>query len=115
MTWQGRAVRGKVPGFWGGKSTSKAKQAAVRENGKKGGRPKGSKLEKFVETYQAKLKELEQTYEAHHAEEVASRQRLEADYRVMEADRDALKAELATLKASLTTPAITGGRNIELD
>jgi purine nucleoside permease len=27
-------------GYWGGKSKSKAKQAAVRENGKKGGRPK---------------------------------------------------------------------------
>ena len=37
------AALGRLGGIKGGKSKSAAKIAAVRENGKKGGRPKGSK------------------------------------------------------------------------
>ena len=37
------AALGRLGGMKGGKSRSAAKVAAVRENGRKGGRPKGSK------------------------------------------------------------------------
>lgn len=37
------AALGRLGGMKGGKSKSAAKIAAVRENGRKGGRPKGSK------------------------------------------------------------------------
>lgn len=37
------AALGRLGGMKGGKSRSAAKVAAVRENGKKGGRPKGAK------------------------------------------------------------------------
>ena len=37
------AALGRLGGMKGGKSRSAAKIAAVRENGRKGGRPKGSK------------------------------------------------------------------------
>lgn len=38
--WHDRSVRGEIPGRVGGLSTSRAKAAAARENGKLGGRPK---------------------------------------------------------------------------
>ena len=43
------AALGRLGGMKGGKSRSAAKVAAVRENGRKGGRPKGSKNKAKVE------------------------------------------------------------------
>jgi hypothetical protein len=38
--WQGRTIKGEVPGRVGGLARSRAKAAASRKNGKLGGRPK---------------------------------------------------------------------------
>lgn len=45
------AALGRLGGMKGGKSRSAAKVAAVRENGRKGGRPKGSKNKAKAETW----------------------------------------------------------------
>lgn len=45
------AALGRLGGMKGGKSRSAAKVAAVRENGRNGGRPKGSKNKAKAETW----------------------------------------------------------------
>lgn len=45
------AALGRLGGMKGGKSRSAAKVAAVRENGRKGGRPKGAKNKAKAETW----------------------------------------------------------------
>ena len=45
------AALGRLGGMKGGRSRSAAKVAAVRENGKKGGRPKGAKNKAKAETW----------------------------------------------------------------
>ena len=48
---QSAAALGRLGGMKGGKSRSAAKVAAVRENGRKGGRPKGAKNKPKAETW----------------------------------------------------------------
>jgi hypothetical protein len=75
--WDGRTVRGAVPGRVGGLSRSRAKARAARENGKLGGRPKNK----------TKVKQAEERAAA------------------LEAEAAALRARLATAEAALAAKA----------
>lgn len=100
-SWDGRRVRGAIPGHVGGLSTSKAKQRAARENGRLGGRPKNaSKLQR------AEAEALEMRQRAQAAEERA---------RALETELAAAKAKAEPAPNKRPAPTVDRFGLIEID